>query len=362
LNTIDKRATATEKILKVREKYLIVIQKKRVEYYISTNSHGYRDSEIPVKKPPQTIRILVLGDSISFGYGVAANNVYSEYLENLLNSRTSKYHFDVINTAASGNSALHQYYDLQRGLKFSPDLIIQQFTLNDVTEPFKQSKRLGGYGHIWDYHRVDDVPYYDHLLQQYSSFYLFFKDMIQRATYLTTTKRGLKEKAQQREIFKAKNLIKQKNHPLIEKAWDEYFAWMRKINSIAKKSKIPIILLATPYEFQFSMNPSMAYPQEKLRIFSEKNKIIYIDLLVHLQKEFIDEETKKYDLSKNSLFSDIATTAKNQDKYVLENFLGRYFFDYDHFTPMGHKLAARTIYPRIKDILRLKVIDLSSDN
>ena len=137
---------------------------------------------------------------------------------------------------------------------------------------------------------------------------------------------------------------------------------MSKIHYIAKKSKIPIILLATPFEFQFSLDHSMAYPQEKLWKFSEKDKIIYIDLLAHLQREFIDKGTPKYDLSNNSSFSGIATTAKDQDKNALEDFWGRYFFDYDHFTPMGHKLSARIIYPRINNSLRLKGIDLSSGN
>ncbi len=34
---------------------------------VITNSQGYRDSEIPIQKPLNTIRILVIGDSITFG-------------------------------------------------------------------------------------------------------------------------------------------------------------------------------------------------------------------------------------------------------------------------------------------------------
>ena len=71
-------------------------------YEVITNSHGHRDSEIPVQKPPKTIRLLVIGDSITFGHGVDGNQTYTEYLEDLLNNRSKEYHFDVINTSFAG--------------------------------------------------------------------------------------------------------------------------------------------------------------------------------------------------------------------------------------------------------------------
>jgi len=325
-------------------------------YTIITNSQGYRDSEIPALKPAKTIRILVIGDSISYGYGVAGHHVYAEYLEDILNRRKNEYHFDVINTAASGNSSFHEYYDLKRGLKFSPDLIIQQFTLNDVIEPFLASKRLGGHGHLKDYHGVDDVPYYDHLLQQYSAFYLFFKDMALRTTHLAWTKKDLKEKAQRRELYTARNLIKQHNHPIIKEAWVEYFRWMGKINSIAiaKDSSLPMILLATPFAFQFPMDHSMAYPQEELRKYSKQNHIIYMDFLAFLQNEFRDRIIQKYELSKNSSYSDVIAFVTTPQRDEIVSFWTKYFLDYDHFTPRGHKLAAEFIYPRIISALGLE--------
>jgi hypothetical protein len=38
--------------------------------YIIYNSHGYRDKEYSYQKPNNIFRILVLGDSQTFGYGI----------------------------------------------------------------------------------------------------------------------------------------------------------------------------------------------------------------------------------------------------------------------------------------------------
>ena len=102
---------------------------------VQTNSYGYRDSEIPVRKAPNTIRIVMLGDSITFGHGVAAEETYSDNLERRLNKEIKPYRFDVINTGVPGNSPFQEYYDLKRSLLFKPDLVIIQFVLNDVVEP-----------------------------------------------------------------------------------------------------------------------------------------------------------------------------------------------------------------------------------
>lgn len=250
-----------------------------------------------------------------------------------------------------GNSPFQEYYDLQRGLKFSPDLIIHQFTLNDVTEPYHVYKRLGGKGK--DYHGVEDIPYYDHLLSQYSAFYLFLKDMAQRATHRVWTKKELREKAQSREIYTAENLINQHNHRLIKEAWTEFFRWMRKIDSTAKKSSLQTIILATPFAFQFPMDPSLAYPQEELRRFSEQNNIIYVDLLAFLRKEIRDKVIQNYKLPENSSFSEIIAFVKTHNKNDFADFWGEYFLDYNHFTPRGHRFAAEIIYSRVINVLEL---------
>ena len=62
------------------------------ELYINNPDHpeistqGLRDREFAVPKPPGLLRILVLGDSVAFGHGVAASEAFPRVLEDLLNS------------------------------------------------------------------------------------------------------------------------------------------------------------------------------------------------------------------------------------------------------------------------------------
>jgi hypothetical protein len=52
---------------------------------VSINSHGHRDREYSEAKPPDTYRIVMLGDSTTFGWGVPAEQTVAKILESELN-------------------------------------------------------------------------------------------------------------------------------------------------------------------------------------------------------------------------------------------------------------------------------------
>src|SRR6266511_3843525 len=54
---------------------------------VHINSHGTRGAEFQAAKPPNTIRILSLGDSRTFGWGLSESETYSGLLEQLLQQR-----------------------------------------------------------------------------------------------------------------------------------------------------------------------------------------------------------------------------------------------------------------------------------
>lgn len=100
---------------------------------LSINSKGLRDREYPHQKPAGTKRILVLGDSYTWGYGVGNTEIYTEVLERMLANESSPY--EVINAGVSGWGTDQQYLFLVReGLKYSPDLVIVSHFINDLDE------------------------------------------------------------------------------------------------------------------------------------------------------------------------------------------------------------------------------------
>lgn len=100
------------------------------------NSLGYRGPEFTLSKLNGVKRILVLGDSITFGHGVGDGISYPSVLEQLLQEKGHP-NIHVINAAyASGFSPDSYYLYLKsRGLALAPDMVIVGlFVFNDIPD------------------------------------------------------------------------------------------------------------------------------------------------------------------------------------------------------------------------------------
>ena len=92
---------------------------------LATNQLGFRDTTY---KANADYKILLLGDSVSWGDGVMMEQSYPFLLERRLNWDYPGKTFEVINTAVPGYSTFQQLiYLRKRGLKLKPDIIIHQF-------------------------------------------------------------------------------------------------------------------------------------------------------------------------------------------------------------------------------------------
>jgi lysophospholipase L1-like esterase len=100
---------------------------------ISTNSAGMRGPrEYPVERVPGKRRILVLGDSFTFGYGVNDDEVVSAVLEDLLNERASA-SAEVLNLAVSGFGQAEELVTWEnRGKAYRPDVVVLFYFENDI--------------------------------------------------------------------------------------------------------------------------------------------------------------------------------------------------------------------------------------
>jgi hypothetical protein len=101
---------------------------------IRTNHFGMRDRELTIERPESTIRIAVLGDSFTFGMGVAADAPYPKALERLLNEsrRDESCRFEALNFGVSGYSTKDEAALLEhRVIGWDPDLVVVGYVLND---------------------------------------------------------------------------------------------------------------------------------------------------------------------------------------------------------------------------------------
>ena len=99
---------------------------------VVTNSIGLRaDREIAAPKDPSTTRILMLGDSVTFGFGVAQHETTSAQLESLLNGSGRR--VEVLNAGVGNyNTAMQVEAYLQRQRSLGPDLVVLNFFVNDA--------------------------------------------------------------------------------------------------------------------------------------------------------------------------------------------------------------------------------------
>ena len=105
------------------------------------NSRGLRDEEMRFPKPPEVFRILMLGDSFTFGVGADLHDTFTKQLEVLLNALGSAGHYEVLNGGCSSYSPILEYLFLvHKGLALAPDLVILNYDLSDVQDDYKYSQ------------------------------------------------------------------------------------------------------------------------------------------------------------------------------------------------------------------------------
>jgi lysophospholipase L1-like esterase len=104
----------------------------RVSYF-RTNARGWKDREHTLAKPETTFRIVVLGDSYTYGV-VPMDQQYTTRVEAMLRERGWP-QCEVISIGVSGwgtDQALEAL--VSEGLRYQPDLVIYQFCSNDLLE------------------------------------------------------------------------------------------------------------------------------------------------------------------------------------------------------------------------------------
>lgn len=95
------------------------------ETIVSTNDLGLREIEVTPEKKPGELRLLCLGDSWTFGQGVAQNETYAKRLQALLRQRYPDRVVSVVNAGQQGFNAFQGYKLLCELLPvYHPDIVL----------------------------------------------------------------------------------------------------------------------------------------------------------------------------------------------------------------------------------------------
>jgi len=265
------------------------------------NALGLRGTEVNIAKPTNTVRILVLGDSVAFGWGIEEEDTFVYQLQQHLNQATTSKSFEVWNGGVPGYATWQELaYLAEKGATFHPDLVLVAFLFNDVDGNNEAAqKQLLGMGTGG------------------------------RTLMSLTTKSAflcfLRNKALE---FRLRHL-----HPCLgpncwaetEAALDGLVAQSQKLGSMLALVAFPMRLQVEPnaepgyYDRALGENPQENY-QDIIAGLCHDRGIAYLDLLPAFQR------------------------AMSQEKQTL-------FLDPDHLNAPGNRVAAEAIYPFLIELM-----------
>lgn len=240
--------------------------------YTKINSQGLRDKEYSSEKPSNTYRIVVLGDSFTFGDGIALEETYTKQLENILNEKLNDKNYEVINFGVDGYNTIQEAEVLkEKAIKFDPDLIIIGYLPNDA-EISGQNKL----DNTQEENEIKKSAYFKFMnfLNKYSRFVQYV-----RAKVLNLNLYHKGYISYFSEIYAEDSIEWQKNMESI-----------KKIADIGKENNIPVLLIIIPIPAKFN-NYHLGDIHEKVKIESINNDLYVLDTLAYFQNQELNEIT-----------------------------------------------------------------------
>lgn len=113
---------------------------------VEINSDGLRDEEYPVQRS-DAYRVIFLGDSLTFGWGVKQEETFHHLLEERLGETSPT---EILNFG-TGNYNTEQEVELflEKGLKYRPDKVVLFYFINDAeVTPVKSKLWFLGYSEL----------------------------------------------------------------------------------------------------------------------------------------------------------------------------------------------------------------------
>jgi lysophospholipase L1-like esterase len=108
---------------------------------LKINAHKLRDLPYDFAKPAGVTRILMLGDSLTLGWGAPFEETTPKMLERRLDGGQPSGRYQVINTGVGNyNTAMEVAYFLGEGYRYNPDIVVLNYFINDA-EPTPSRKQ-----------------------------------------------------------------------------------------------------------------------------------------------------------------------------------------------------------------------------
>lgn len=303
--------------------------------FATINSLGYRGKNFSLNKEQGVKRILALGDSFVFGFGVSDEETFPYQLEEILEKKLNK-KVEVINAGYADAFSPDSYYVYlkNRGLKLKPDLIIMEFfvwnDIGDFTEtvweevdekglPSKISSccRVADQGILRN--KITEIKYRYPWLRE-SHLFLAFMGVLKSRLGLPKEPKNAVPK---RDFYQGCVL-----HPgcidNFKSEEEKTYTVIKGIKELTKTNKIPLIVILVPVDIQL-------YPEAW-------EKYGHTWLPEGENRDFIQKRLGNFLKQENIPYLDLYPTFDQQRGK------GYPYFSHDgHFNSLGHQIAAEAI-------------------
>ena len=240
---------------------------------VRINARGLRGPEVADAKPQGVLRILWLGDSVTFGYGVErTEEIFPYAVADRLSARLGR-PVETVDAGVGGYSPWQEQLWLERdGWRYAPDLVVVGFVLNDLTEPLSLV-RYGGQGEGWQLARTAKGAL-DRWLSA-SALATALRDGLARLRF----GRDVAGAATRLETYDVRRMSADPTAPPFDRSWHIGETSLGRIFASARSRGVPVALVIFPYRFQLDAPQATAGPQRRLVEFAASQGVPVLDLL-----------------------------------------------------------------------------------
>ena len=245
---------------------------------VRVNALGLRGREVPLLPEAGVHRVLALGDSATFGEGLAEEDAFPVQLERELNARSSQ-RWEVLNAGVQGYNTEGELGFLRtRGLAMRPEAVVVGFNLND----FDYCPVIGPLG-VLTYDREQRVSQWSPA--NLSEFYLVLRWLvITRGRFIGPQLGGeaaLGVKPGQRfgDFDRAVSTIRKRYYANpTDGRWQVMVDSMHGLGEVARTRGLPLVVAIMPDGDQLETPDPSLLPQQKVLAICAEAKLDCLDL------------------------------------------------------------------------------------
>lgn len=222
---------------------------------VVNNKYQFRERDFATPKPKGVYRIMVLGDSLTWGPGLAVQERYTKLLEDYLNKEFLGIKIEVLNFGLIAASTI-QERDVLKVFKdlVEPDLIIVGFCLND---PQPKEQDYSEEKAKFDATSGKIFRLMSHFLRRLGLTYI--SDMLDKAVFMFANKIG---------IIPSWQVALQRTYEKNSKEWICFGSALREIKKMSDSMHLPAPIFSVLNQGTYADKPTdYRNPDENLKLY-----------------------------------------------------------------------------------------------